>query len=247
MNMKMKRLVLTLTLASLAALTPAGAAAPRARQCPSLSVSCPDIANPGTPVTFTVNVGDFAGDAKLTFNWVVSAGTISSGQGTTSITVDTAGVSLGRALKATVEIGGLPESCPKSAECAVAIPPGCPRGKVDEYGNIRWGDERARLDNLAIELLNWPEAAGYLVGYGGRRSRRGEASRRIERAKKYLTSVRAVPAERVVTIDGGHREELSVELWVAPKGVSPPQAVPTVDPKDVIFIQPAPKRRARRR
>lgn len=243
----MKRLVLTLTLASLAALPSAGAAAPRARQCPSLSVSCPDTASAGVPVTFTVNVGDTPDDAKLTFNWLVSAGTIASGQGTTSITVDTTGIPGGAVLTATVEVGGLPGSCPNSSSCTPFIPWGCPRGKVDEYGDIGWGDERARLDNYAIELLNDPEAVGYLIGYGGRRSRRGEALRRIERAKKYLTAVRAVPAGRVVTIDGSYRESLTLELWVSRKGAQPPQTVPTVDPGEVIFIEPAKRRRARRR
>lgn len=243
----MKRLVLTLTLASLAALPPVGAAAPRARQCPGLSVSCPDMIRGGVPVTFTVNVGDVPGDAKLTFNWVVSDGTISSGQGTTSVTVDTTGLSPGSTVKATVEVGGLPESCPKSAECTAATPPPCYRSKIDEYGNLRWGDEQARLDNFAIELLNDPEAVGYIVGYGGRRSLRGEASRRIERAKKYLTAVRAVPAERVVTMDAGYREYLTVELMVGMKGATPPAPSPTVDPREVVIIKRAAARKPRRR
>jgi hypothetical protein len=247
----MKRLVLTLTLASLAAFPNAGpnagAAAPRARQCPSLSVSCPELVIEGLPVTYTVNVSGGPDDAKLTFNWVVSAGVINSGQSTTSITVDTVGVPQGSALTATVEVGGLPESCADSASCASALPPGCPRGKVDEYGDLRWSDERARLDNFAIEVRNWPESVGYLLGYGGRRSQRGEALRRLERAKRYLVTAGGVPAERVLIVDGGHREDLTVELWVSPKDAWPPQAAPTVDPGEVIYIKPAAKRRARRR
>ena len=39
--------------------------------------------------------------------------------------------------------------------------------KIDEYGNIRFNDEKARLDNFAIELQNDPTAQGYLVCYGG--------------------------------------------------------------------------------
>ncbi len=44
-----------------------------------------------SPITFTAAVGD-AGALSLTYNWSVSAGTISSGQGTSAITVDTTGV-----------------------------------------------------------------------------------------------------------------------------------------------------------
>jgi hypothetical protein len=242
----MKRLVLAIALASLAALPGARAAAPRAPQCPALSVSCPDMATPGQPVTFTANVSGGDPNAELTFNWTVSAGTINSGQGTSSVTVDTTGAPPAGGVTAKVEVGGLHDSCAKTAECSVAMPV-CYLGKIDEYGNLRWGDERARLDNYAIELLNDPGVVGYVFGYGGRRARRGEAARRIERAKNYLTAARAIPAGRVVTIDGGYREELTVELWVSPKGVSPPQTVPTVDPGEVVFIDPAPKRRPRRR
>jgi hypothetical protein len=245
--MKMKRLVLTLTLASLAALPSVGAPAPRARQCPSLSVSCPDTITVGMPVTFTVNIGEGSDDAKLTFNWTVSAGTINSGQGSTSITVDTTGVAGGQTVKATVEVGGLPELCPKSAACASAQPQVIPHDKVDEYGAISFEDEKARLDNVAIELLNSPEGVGYIVAYGGRVSRRGEALRRAERAKRYMTVVRDVPSHQVVTIDGGYREQLTVELRIRSKDWRPPTPYPTVEPKDVRFIQARPKHRARRR
>jgi hypothetical protein len=239
----MKRLVLAITLASLAALPLGGAAAPRPRECPTVSVSCPDMISGGTPVTFTATVG---GPAELTptYKWAVSAGTITSGQGTGSITVDTAGVD--NSLTATVEVGGLPESCQNSASCSASIFR-CGLTKIDEYGNISFNDEKARLDNFAIELLNDPTAVGYLVGYGGRRSRRGEALKRLERAKHYLVTVRGVTSERLVTTDGGYREDLTVELHIRPQGAQPPMPVPTVDPNDVVFIEPAPRRRARRR
>lgn len=243
----MKRLVLAITLASLAALDAGGLAAPRPRaSCPNLSVSCPVTAGSGQPVTYTLNVGNVPGDPELTFNWVVSAGVIASGQGTTSITVDTTGVPLGTQLTATAEVGGLPASCPNSASCSVSLPQGCYLDKIDEYGDLRFDDEKVRLDNFALELQNDPLHVGYVVGYGGRRTSRGEALRRIARAKKYLTSVRGVPAERVLTIDGGYREELTVELRIRVKGVPPPEPSPTVDPGEVVFVEPPAGRRARR-
>ncbi|MET0648594.1 MAG: hypothetical protein ABW208_18435 [Pyrinomonadaceae bacterium] len=242
----MKRLVLAITLASLAA-QPIGGAAPRARQCPAVVVSCPDTVNGGEPATFAASVNNAPADAKLTFKWEVSAGTISSGQGTTSITVDTTGLSGNQIVTATVEISGLPESCAKSASCTVGVRHFIFHDKVDEYGNIKFEDEQARLDNLAIELQNDPQFVGYIVGYGGRRARRGEAARRIARAKRYLMMVRGIPASRLVTIDGGHREELTVELKIRHNSLPPPESVPTVDPSEVKFIKPPSKRGARRR
>lgn len=243
----MKRLVLAITLASLAAPNVGVPAAPRPRECPTITISCPETAGGGVPVTYTANINGGPADAKITYNWVVFAGTISSGQGTSTITVDTVGVPNGSTLTATVDVGGFSESCLNSNSCSVTIPYGCYLYKIDEYGNLKFGDEKARLDNYAIELKNDPGVVGYIIGYGGRRSQRGEASRRMERAKKYLTTVRAIPAGRVVTIDGGYREELTVELTVMPKDMPPPPLSPTVDPTEVEFIKPAPKRRSPRR
>lgn len=243
----MKRLVLAIALASLAASPFGAAAARRPDECPRVVVSCLDSVTPGTPATFsaTINGGDPA--AKITFNWAVSMGTISSGQGTSTITVDTTGITDGE-LKATVEVGGFPGGCATSTSCSTtAVRIHVFDDKIDEYGNLKFADEQARLDNFGIEVQNLPEHVGYIVGYGGRRSRRGEAARRIARAKRYLVTVRAIPAEQLVTIDGGYREELSVELRIRPKEMRPPQPFPTVDPSEVIFIGDPPKRRPRRR
>jgi hypothetical protein len=63
------------------------------KDCPQITVSCPtDLVKAGDSVTFSANVS--GGDPKVTptYNWSVSAGTITSGQGTPSITVDTAGL-----------------------------------------------------------------------------------------------------------------------------------------------------------
>src|ERR1044072_1313689 len=170
--MKMKRLVLAITLASLAALHTGGAPAPPPRECPIVVVLCPDTLRAGEPVTFTASIDNAPADAKLTYNWVVSMGTINSGQGTSSVTVDMTGLYNGAAT-ATVEVSGLPESCPKTASCSTALPLGCYLDKIDECGTLKFEDEQARLDNFAIELLGGPEFVGYLIGYGGPRAHGG--------------------------------------------------------------------------
>ncbi len=117
--------------------------------------------------------------------------------------------------------------------------------KVVEYENVRLEDERVRLDHFAIAFQNDPTAQGYLVCYGGRRSRRDDAQRRCDRARDYLASTRNMDTSRIVTVDAGFREEPTVELWLVPSGVTPPQASPTVDPSEV--RPPRPHRRPRGR
>jgi len=106
--------------------------------------------------------------------------------------------------------------------------------KFDEYGAILWGDEKARLDNAAINL--GPEPATfvlYLVVYGGRRACAGEVRARLLRAKNYLVGKRGLASSRIVPIDGGYREEQMVEIWLLPRDIGEPSPNPTVDKSDV--------------
>jgi hypothetical protein len=212
--------------------------------CPTVRVSCPDTASPGQTITFTASVTGGDPNVTPTYNWTVSAGTIASGQGTSSITVDTTGLG-GQTVTATVDVGGYDRSCSTSASCSTAVTTRPQAQKIDEYGNIRFNDEKARLDNYAISLQNDPTAQGYIICYGGRRGRAGEAQARCDRAKNYLVTTRGIDASRIVTVDGGYRESLTVELWLVPSGATPPSASPTVDPSEV-KTTPAPRRGRRR-
>ena len=109
----------------------------------------------------------------------------------------------------------------------------------DEYSNIPFNDEKARLDNFAATLHNESNFKGYIIVYAGRRTRAGEASARAERAKKYLVNVRSIEAGRIVTIDGGHREKLTVELYLVPRDLPAPVASPTVGLNEVQIIKTA--------
>jgi hypothetical protein len=103
--------------------------------------------------------------------------------------------------------------------------------KFDEYGDIRFDDEKARLDNYAIQLQNAPGSQGYIIAYG---TCSGDglcthtscivAQKRADRAKDYLVTTRGIDAGRIVTVDGGCRSAVNVELWVVPTGAVAPSA-----------------------
>jgi len=129
--------------------------------------------------------------------------------------------------------------------------------KFDEYGDIRFNDEKARLDNYAIQLQNQPGSQAYIIGYGtcsgdGLCSHTSciVAQKRIERAKDYLVNTRGIDAGRIVTVDGGCRAAVAVELWVVPTGATPPAATTdnAVSPCPECKNRPAtPRRRGRAR
>lgn len=218
-----------------------GCAAP----CPQVAVSCTDAVDQGSPITFTASVTGGDSGVTGTYNWSVSAGTITSGQGTSSITVDTAGLG-GQTVTASVDVGGYPPACSTTASCSTQVrtPVLNNPTKFDEYGNIRFNDEKARLDNYAIQLQNQPGSEGYIIAYG---SCTGEGQARADRAKNYLVNTRGIDAGRIVTIDGGCRSELTVELWVVPTGASKPAASTDNIISPCPDCKRAPRRRATRR
>lgn len=204
-------------------------------QCPSISVEVSAEIVEGEPVTFTANISNANPAATLSFRWSISAGAITSGQNTNTITVNTAG--LGRQpITGSVEVIGLSETCPNTASGTTPIIDVFCGRSLDEYGDLTFGDEKARLDNLVAEMQNNPAAQGYIIAYGGRRGRASEARRRADRAKEYIVNQRGIEADRIVIIDGGFREEMTIVLYIVPAGAVPPTAAPTVDANEVEVI-----------
>jgi hypothetical protein len=188
--------------------------------CPNVSIYCPDVQQAGTPVTFTASVSGGTPGITPVYNWKVSAGQILSGQGSPTITVDTAGLA-GQPITATVEVEGYNLECRATCQASVPAPPN--PTKFDEIGEIQRDDEKARLDVFAIELQNSPGAQGYIIGYGGRNKRWGTGQQRAARARDYVVTTRGIDASRIVVIDGGTRETGTTQLWIVPAGATPPR------------------------
>jgi hypothetical protein len=92
--------------------------------------------------------------------------------------------------------------------------------KIDEFGDIRCGDELARLDNVAHSLREDPRLVAYIVVYGRRR----EATGRTYRMATYLIKRRGFGRQRVVGVWGGAGAGFRGEFWLAPRGARPPVA-----------------------
>ena len=187
--------------------------------CPNVSVSCPEAGTENAPVTFTAEVNGGTPGMTPTYNWTVSAGSILRGQGTPQITVDTTGLA-GQTVRATLDVGGFGMPCP--ASCAVVIPIVNKPHKFDEYYDIARNDEKARLDNYAIQLQQEPGSQGYVIVYPSRKAGATQAQARAQRIVDYLVNTRGIDSHRVVVTMGPAREEWLFELWVVPEGAPPP-------------------------
>ena len=208
--------------------------------CPfPVNISAPKQVNEGEIITYTADVA-YSGNAALRYNWKVSPSSarIISGLGSPTLTVDSTGLG-GRRIIATLtaDDGSSDPACAQSAQAVSLIAALEKRVIVaqefDECNSCSYDDQKARLDNLAVELQNDPSTRAYILAYGGRMSPLGQVEKLMSRARDYLITQRGIDASRLVVVNGGFREEDSVELWIVPSGAAAPRATPTVQAGDV--------------
>jgi hypothetical protein len=226
----MRRFIHCLALLAVATLSLATEATPRlpASECPTVTIDCSEnLVCPGEPTTFTAKINGGDPNLKSKFNWTLSAGSITNGQGTSTITVDVSDLT-GQSITATVEIDdvtAMTPDCTKTTSCVRQIATCCiSHRKFDEYGEILFQEETKRLDNFAIQLKNEPGMQGIIIVYGGPGARRGAAQARATRAKDYLVNKYEIEADRIAIVTGGNLEESTVELWIGAPGKSQPTA-----------------------
>jgi hypothetical protein len=210
--------------------------------CPRISVSCPAEHKDGGPLNFTATISGGDPNVVPVFSWTVSEGRIVQGQGTSSIRVDMTNVDA-RGPTGSVTVSGFDSACPATASCSLIIERfDLSPKKFDSYGALPRNKEAMRLNAYAVQLQNQPGTQAYLLAYGGRRGSVGEAIKLARRSEKYLID-HGINSERIVTLDAGYREKLTIDLWIVPTGFNRPVAEPTVDPSEVQII-PTGKRKS---
>jgi hypothetical protein len=207
------------------------------RPCPyDMRVDAPAEIDEGDSVTFTA-VNMAGGNPPLNYIWKVSPGNarIISGMGTNTITVDSTGLG-GAPISASVDVNqGFPEdaTCAQmnTVEAIVKKPPpiiDIPPIPVDEFDSVSFDDDKARFDNFAIQLLNRPDAQGYIIVYQGTGKNAQSAEKASRRALNYLTKNKGIDPRRISITSGGFHNKTRYELWVIPAGAGYPTPRPTV-------------------
>lgn len=192
----------------------------RVCECPTLSVSGPaGITSPGGTMTFTANVSG-GSQESVTYDWSVSAGEISSGQGTPSITVNVPTEMAGGNITATVKLGGIDPNCRCDTEASETAPvaPKAEAQLVDEFGPLSNDDVRARVDNFFIQLQNNPNAQGYIINYA--------SDRQIAARERLITNhinMRGYDRSRITFVRGGEGTGQNTKMFLVPPGADVPQ------------------------
>ncbi|HET6978672.1 MAG TPA: hypothetical protein VFI24_20240 [Pyrinomonadaceae bacterium] len=198
-----------------------------ALDCPS-SVTRDNSANVKISATSTVSNNE--PDVTTSYSWTVSAGTVVGDQTGSQITLNLTGVTgvVNVSVTSTVNAPGCPPDT-KTATCPVEIenpPEEC--FVFDAYRDIKFNDEKARLDNFAIWLNLAPGTTGYYVDYAGSGCSgdfftESMCELRTTRSEKYLNVTRGLSSERLKTlhIPGTPQDTYGVILWICPSNRSP--------------------------
>jgi hypothetical protein len=171
-------------------------------------------------MTFTATVSGGSQD-QVTYNWSVSEGSITSGQGTPSITVQAPSNEAGGNITATVELGGLDPNCNCPRTQSTTAPYG---GKpvaplIDEVGPANDDDIKARVDNWYIQLNNNPNSQGYVINYGTP----AEIKRRRAQINKAI-NFRKYDPSRITFVDGpDNGTGVNTKMYLVPPGAERPQ------------------------
>lgn len=188
---------------------------------PTLSLNCPVTVEEGTPLYFNVNVDGIALDIKPTYNWKVTPASISSGQSTPTIKVETRGQG-NQIIRAELSVGGLPHT----VSCATMVKAAPYAYKLEEFSSALGIDEKERrLRRFFLRLRAGLKESAYIIAYG----RKGAARAEGQLARRYLVEANGIDSARVVVIDGGLRKETAIELWVAQPGAPLPFGRSVID------------------
>jgi hypothetical protein len=153
--------------------------------CPTISMITPaGVTMVGETMFFRVDVSDNSARHPLRYKWEVLNGEITDGQGSDQIRV-IAKVN-GVNVTVSVRIKGLPKQCENSASEIAPVAIGPSVEPVEDYGEIPWDEERARLDNIMIILLNNPKSQAFFYVKIAEKETKEDAKKHITEILKHF-------------------------------------------------------------
>jgi hypothetical protein len=181
-------------------------------QCPTISVEgLPRPPKAGELIPFTVMIKPT--ESKLAYTWSVSTGTIVKGQGTPTIKVR---IRSDESLPtATVDIGGLPEECPRSASESLIYDPPPQLTKLDTLSLPLSSISEERFQKTADATNKDPTSQIYILVPSDKTVRDAFVARLDKYTHKGIDPAR-------ITIVETSPDNKIIEIWLVPPGATPP-------------------------
>jgi hypothetical protein len=201
------------------------------RPCPyDVRVEGPERVVEGDLITF-VAVNAVTASVPLNYRWRVSPSTavITSGLGTSSITVDTKGLGSNQIITAeldvTDDVYGATCQQRNSVQTAVDVVKRPEPFRFDMFESKAFDDDKARFDNYAIQVQSIPDSQAYIIMYQGT-DRESVTQRDVDKLSKraldYLVNARGIDPRRLQITKWGTKDKTTYELWIVPPGAQPP-------------------------
>jgi hypothetical protein len=183
--------------------------------CADVTVTGPaGLFRAGETMTFTANT---SGGNVATYNWSVDAGTIVSGQGTPTITVQTTAGQTGNVTASLSTTGDCPE-CARTVTAVGSIETPAVAQLIDTIGPAQPDDIKARLDALRIALGNDPAATGVIINYGPPRL----IATRERQIRSAIMFLKIDPSRVQILRGGAGTGAIETRVYVVPSGATPP-------------------------
>lgn len=202
------------------------------RPCPyDVSVSGPDKVLEGDLITFAAFNAVTGSTTPLNYRWKVSPDTVrvTSGLGTSAITVDTTGMGGQRItaeLDVTDDVYGKTCFQKNSVPTDVEKKPEIKAFRCDEFESRAFDDDKARFDNCVLQLQGSPDAQLYIILYQGTDKismSRNTYDKLSKRTLDYLVKTRGVDPRRISIVKGSsNRLKTTYEIWFVPPGAQLP-------------------------
>ncbi len=197
--------------------------------CPTISVTGPaGVFEPGEIITFTVSLSKEAEKFNPKYNWTVTGGEIVEGQATQVIRVLVPKVSVPKVsteirIVATVVVADLPKECGTVTASETAAMIICYfHRQIDEFSMPASRIDKARLDNLLLELQNNPLAVAYIFERFERKTSQNIIKQKIQKITDYLLMKKRIEKDRFV-ISIAESDENLTQYFIVPPGAMPPK------------------------
>jgi hypothetical protein len=203
------------------------------RACPyRFNLEGPEKISEGDLVTFAaINRG--TAPIPIRYEWRVSPNSVrvTSGLGTPTITVDSAGMG-GKRIIAELDVNDdvYDNKCRQTISVPTTVtiipPPEVVKPfRCDEFESKAPDDDKARFDNCVIQAQNTPDAQLYIIvnpGTDRLSMTRNTYDRVSKRALDYMVKVRGFDPRRISIVRGSERQKTGFVVWIVPPGATPP-------------------------
>lgn len=204
------------------------------KACPyNVRVDGPDQIPEGDFITFAAFNAVTGAAVPLNYRWKVTPETarITSGQGTSAITVDTSNLG-GRTVRAELDVWDdvYAKQCRQmnyaTTDVSKVIIPQPTAVRCDVFESKAFDDDKARFDNCVIQVNSVPDGQLYLIIYQGSDKvsmSRNTYDKLSKRTLDYLVKVRGLDPRRISIVRGGRQPlKTTYELWIVPPGAELP-------------------------